>query len=60
MRQDKILEILQNRNSVNLDDLAKELKVSMVTIRRDVAELYERGGLIEKFYGGIRKKESFY
>ncbi len=49
MRQDKILEILQNRNSVNLDDLAKELKVSMVTIRRDVAELYERGGLIEKF-----------
>jgi len=58
MRQDKILEILQNRNSVNLDDLAKELKVSMVTIRRDVAELYERG-LIEKFYGGIRKRNHF-
>lgn len=58
MRQDKILEILQKRNSVNLEDLANELGVSMVTIRRDVSELYERG-LIEKFYGGIRKRNHF-
>lgn len=54
MRQDRILEILEKENSANLEDLAQELNVSMVTLRRDVSELYKRG-LIEKFCGGIKK-----
>ncbi|PNR95789.1 DeoR/GlpR family DNA-binding transcription regulator [Petrotoga sp. 9PWA.NaAc.5.4] len=58
IRQDKILEILDKQNSVNLEDLSEELNVSMVTLRRDIAELTEKG-LIEKFYGGIRKKNQF-
>lgn len=39
MRQDRILEILEKENSANLEDLAQELNVSMVTLRRDVSEL---------------------
>jgi DeoR/GlpR family transcriptional regulator of sugar metabolism len=58
MRQDRILEILEKENSANLEDLAQELNVSMVTLRRDVSELYKRG-LIEKFYGGIKKRNQF-
>ncbi|POZ89475.1 MULTISPECIES: DeoR/GlpR family DNA-binding transcription regulator [Petrotoga] len=57
MRQDRILEILEREKSVNIEDLARELGVSMVTLRRDISELYKKG-LIEKFYGGIRKKRN--
>jgi DeoR/GlpR family transcriptional regulator of sugar metabolism len=57
MRQDKILEILEKEKSVNIEDLARELNVSMVTLRRDISELYKKG-LIEKFYGGIRSKRN--
>jgi len=57
MRQDKILEILEREKSVNIEDLARELDVSMVTLRRDISELYKKG-LIEKFYGGIRGKRN--
>lgn len=57
MRQDRILEILEREKSVNIEDLARELGVSMVTLRRDISELYKKG-LIEKFYGGIRRKRN--
>jgi DeoR/GlpR family transcriptional regulator of sugar metabolism len=40
-RQLKILEILGNRGNITVDELANMLKVSKMTIRRDLERLQE-------------------
>lgn len=46
-----ILERLRSTGKVQVDDLAEELGVTKVTIRRDLAYL-QRNGLLKKTYGG--------
>ncbi len=50
-RQQKIIEILRQRKSAQLDDLARELGVSASTVRRDLEQL-ERTGQVQRTHGG--------
>ena len=45
------MEILRNRHSVQVTELAKELSTSESTIRRDIIEL-DRQGRLRKVHGG--------
>lgn len=59
-RQLKIINLIQKRGSVQVDELAKELKVSTMTIRRDLEKLNTEG-IIERCYGGaVYKQEVSY
>ena len=51
IRHEKIVEILRNRHSVQVTELAKELSTSESTIRRDIVEL-DRQGRLRKVHGG--------
>ncbi len=50
-RQREILNMLQGATKVEVDELAGKMSVSLMTIRRDLAELSEQG-LIERVHGG--------
>ena len=50
-RQRRLLEILKQRRSAQLDDLASHLGVSSSTIRRDLEQL-EKQRLVERTHGG--------
>src|SRR5690625_7466435 len=50
-RQSRILNLLRQRRSARVGDLAQELEVSEVTIRRDLDAL-ARENLISKVHGG--------
>jgi DeoR/GlpR family transcriptional regulator of sugar metabolism len=50
-RQNRVLEILRQRKTALLEDLARELDVSASTIRRDLEQLESRG-LVERTHGG--------
>jgi len=50
-RQNEIVNIIRQRNRVAVDELARFLKISKETIRRDLSEL-SRAGKIQKFHGG--------
>ncbi|MGN9911497.1 LacI family DNA-binding transcriptional regulator [Phytohabitans sp. LJ34] len=50
-RQERLLAELRGRGAVRVRDLARELGVSELTIRRDIAALAERG-LVSKVHGG--------
>lgn len=50
-RKQYILKELKENGQVLVDDLAKKLQVSQITIRRDLDEFQEEG-LVERFYGG--------
>jgi DeoR family transcriptional regulator, fructose operon transcriptional repressor len=50
-RHQFILEQIENRGSVNVIELADALKVSDMTVRRDLTEL-EKLGLVRRFHGG--------
>ena len=50
-RRDRIFTLLQEAESVKVDELAAELQVSPLTIRRDL-DFFEQKLLIERFYGG--------
>jgi DNA-binding LacI/PurR family transcriptional regulator len=50
-RQERLLAELRGRGAVRVRDLARELGVSELTIRRDIAALAERG-LVAKVHGG--------
>jgi DeoR/GlpR family transcriptional regulator of sugar metabolism len=56
-RLDKILELLNEKNFVSIEELQSILNVSTITIRRDIKELESRM-LVQKVYGGIRKIDS--
>ena len=57
-RQNLVLKCLQKDGIIYVENLCRELKVSPVTIRRDLAELEERK-IIERFHGGARLLRSF-
>ena len=50
-RQEKILDILKECRTAELDELANRLSVSASTVRRDL-EFLESQGLIERTHGG--------
>ncbi len=51
IRQYKIVNLIRERNRVAVDELAKLLKISKETVRRDLAVL-ARAGKVQKFHGG--------
>jgi len=50
-RQQQILQRLKDVRIVNVNDMAKELSVTPITIRRDL-QLFEEQGLVNRFHGG--------
>lgn len=55
-RQKQIGDILLEKKSVSVSELAEQFQVSYETIRRDLREL-EKSGMAEKSYGGAVLKE---
>jgi len=53
-RRQIIVERLEQQGSCSYDELAKHLRVSSMTVRRDVDELARRGALI-RIVGGVQK-----
>ncbi|MGY3750104.1 DeoR/GlpR family DNA-binding transcription regulator [Vagococcus acidifermentans] len=53
-RQQYILQLLQQKNIVKLNELVKLLDTSESTIRRDLQELEDKG-LLERIHGGAKK-----
>lgn len=52
-RRKQILEILKYNPEVRVDELAKKLEVSLITIRRDLQYLEDKNYL-KRFYGGAK------
>ena len=50
-RQQQLIELLKDRRSAQLDELAEALQVSTSTVRRDL-ETLERRGQVERTHGG--------
>lgn len=50
-RRARVVELLRERGTVRVDDLATELDVSTITVRRDIAQLTEEG-LVRRLRGG--------
>lgn len=50
-RQREILRIIEERGKAGVEDLSERLRVSGMTIRRDLSELHERG-FLERVHGG--------
>ncbi|OON82567.1 substrate-binding domain-containing protein [Streptomyces tsukubensis] len=53
LRRRRILAVVRSRGSARVSDLADELKVSVVTVRRDIEEL-ERAGQLVRGHGVVR------
>lgn len=53
VRQQQIVELLRDRRSATITDLAEHFQVSDETIRRDLKALAEHG-MVDKFHGGVR------
>ncbi|MGC8612497.1 MAG: DeoR/GlpR family DNA-binding transcription regulator [Athalassotoga sp.] len=56
-RWNRILELVNERDFLSIDEMKKLLNVSEITIRRDMKELNDRA-LVQKVYGGIKKIDS--
>ena len=52
-RRKRILEILYKTGDIRVNEIASHMKVSEITVRRDLQYL-EDSGLIERYYGGAR------
>lgn len=52
-RQQKILSLLKSNEFINVADIAKELNVSPLTVRRDL-DVFQERGIVERIYGGAR------
>lgn len=52
-RRKSILELLRENPTVRVDELAKRMGVSLITIRRDLQYLEEQK-LLVRFYGGTQ------
>ncbi len=50
-RRQRVLDSLRQRKAVQLEELARELGVSVSTIRRDI-EAFEQEGIVERTHGG--------
>lgn len=57
-RQQKILEILQKRGSVSIQELVEELDVSTMTVHRDLNRMLEAGRIQKKHGGAILARNS--
>lgn len=57
-RRNKIMKEIQSKGKASVDDLAAKLKVSCLTIRRDL-QYWEEVGAVERFYGGAKLIQSF-
>ena len=55
-RRNKILEIMQEKPEVKVEELAKMFDVSPVTVRRDLQYLEDKQKLT-RFYGGASVKD---
>jgi len=55
-RKEEIIEIIKKWGIISIKELAKESKLSTVTIRKDIREL-EKEGLISRYWGGVSIKE---
>ena len=56
-RQLKLLDVIRERGSVTVEQLAETLEVTLQTVRRDVQRLAE-AGLLTRFHGGVRSPVS--
>ncbi len=52
-RHEAIVDALQRERVVRVSDLAQQLGVSLMTVRRDI-ELLEEGGRLERIHGGAK------
>jgi len=52
-RRERILKAVRERGTVRVSDLAEELDVSLMTVRRDIGVLADEG-LLERIHGGAR------
>ena len=50
-RISKIIEIIKNKGTVRVDELARQLDVSLMTVRRDLEKL-KNEGILERCHGG--------
>ena len=57
-RQESILELLARRGRLNVEDLADELGVTAMTIRRDLAAM-EKSGVLTRTHGGCVLQSPF-
>lgn len=57
-RRKTIMQKIQVQGTVNVEELAKELNVNPLTIRRDL-QYWEDKGAIERYYGGARLIQKF-
>lgn len=57
-RRNEIMKEIQCKGKALVDDLAMKLKVSPLTIRRDL-QYWEEMGAVERFYGGAKLVQSF-
>ncbi len=55
-RQSKIVELVQQQGSVQVDKLAQEMNVSAMTIRRDLEKL-QKNDVLERCHGGAVVKQ---
>lgn len=55
-RQSRIVELIQEQGSVQVEELAEKLKVSPMTIRRDLVKLQEENQ-VERCHGGAVIKQ---
>ena len=56
-RQRKIIEMIRKNGSVQVDELAKLMNVSLMTIRRDLDKLKQEGRINRCYGGAIIKRE---
>lgn len=57
-RLDEITKLVNQRGTVRTNEIVEELNVSDMTVRRDLAELEEKG-LLTKIHGGARSNSIF-
>jgi DeoR/GlpR family transcriptional regulator of sugar metabolism len=50
-RRKSILKLLEHQEKISVEELSSKLKISEITIRRDLQHLNE-AGLVERFHGG--------
>lgn len=56
-RRNRILELVLQNRSITVEELSADLKISRMTIRRDLSHLMERG-LIQRVHGGASAPRS--
>ena len=55
-RLQAVINLIQQKKRISVDDLSKHFNVSLVTIRRDLEELERNGSLIRDYGGAVVNK----